>query len=168
MVVTDFRRHFDWFRQLVERMPVAAVSREFIAVERGIVADDDAIIFRVEFHNVNRLGRRDAESFALADGVKLDAIMMAQNMAVQIHDVAAMLLHEVRLLEKAAVIVVRHEADFHALLLVGGLEIAMSSHFARVTLGLFAERKNRARKLVLPQREQEITLILPQIPSALQ
>ena len=44
----------------------------------------------------------------------------------------------------------------------------MPRHFARVALGFFTERKNRARELVLPQREQEITLILPQIASALE
>src|ERR1700734_1426401 len=168
MVVTDFGRHFDWLRQFVERMPVAAVGDKFIAVERGIVADDDAIILRVQFYDVNRLTRRDAETFALADGVKRDAVVPAEDMAVQIHDVAASFLHEVRRLEKAAVIVVRHEADFHALLFVGGLEIAMPRHFARVALGLFAERKNRARELILPQREKKITLILPRIASALQ
>ena len=168
MVVTDFGRDLDWLRQFVERMPVAAVGDEFVAVERGIVADHHAIIFRIQFHDINRLGRGDAEALALADGVKFDAVVMAEHVAVQIHDFAAMLLHEVRLLEKAAVIVVRHEADFHALLLVGGLELAMPRHFARVALGLFAERKNRARELVLPQREQEITLVLPRIASALE
>src|SRR5271170_2323792 len=89
-------------------------------------------------------------------------------MTVQVHDVAARFLHEIRRLEKAAVIVVRHETDFHALLLVGGLEIAMPRHFTRVALGLFAERKNRARKLVLTQREEKITLIFPRIASALE
>ena len=44
----------------------------------------------------------------------------------------------------------------------------MPRHFARVALGLFAERKNRARKLILPQRKQKITLILAQIASALE
>src|SRR5271170_3824136 len=89
-------------------------------------------------------------------------------MTVQVHDVAARFLHEIRRLEKAAIIVVRHEADFHALLLVGGLEIAVPRHFARVALGLVAQRKNRTRKLVLPKREKKITLILPQIASALE
>ena len=79
-----------------------------------------------------------------------------------------MLLHEVRGLEKAAVVVVRHETDFHALFLVGGLEIAMPRHFAGVALGLFAERKEDARQLILPEREQKITLILPRIFAALE
>ena len=133
---------------------------------RGIIADDDAIIFRIQFHNVNRLAGRDAETFALADGVKFNAVVMAENVAVNIRDFAAMLLHEVRRLEKAAVIVVRHETDFHALLLVGGLELAIPRHSAGVALGLFTERKNRARELILSEREQEITLILPRIASA--
>ena len=153
MVVTDFRRDFDWRGQLVERMPVAIACGEFITVERGIITDDNAIIFHVEFHHIHRLRRGDAKTFALADGVKRDAIMLAEDVAMQIHDVAAMLLHEVRRPEKAAVIVVRHETDFHALLLVGDLEIAVARHFARVALGLFAERKNRARELILSQRE---------------
>ena len=71
-------------------------------------------------------------------------------------------------LEKAAVIVVRHEADFHAFLLVGGLELAMARHGAGVALGLFAQRKQGARQLVLPQRKQEIALVLAQIASALE
>ena len=149
-------------------MPVAIRRDEFVAVERGFVADDDAVVLRVQFDHIDRLGRGDAESFALADGVKFNAVVMAEDVAVHIHDLAAMLLHEVRLLEKAAVIVVRHEADFHALFLVGGLELAMPRHFARVALGLFAERKNRARQLVLPQRKQEIALVLLQIASALE
>src|ERR1039458_7929846 len=83
-------------------------------------------------------------------------------------DVCSSDLHEVRRLEKTAVIIVRHETDFHALLLVGGLELAVPRHFARVALGLFTERKNHARELILPQREKEIALILPQIASALE
>jgi hypothetical protein len=44
----------------------------------------------------------------------------------------------------------------------------MARHFARVALGLVAQRKNRARQLVLAQGEQEITLILARIASALE
>src|ERR1035437_7669441 len=153
MIVTNLRRHFDWPGQFVERMPIAAVGDKFIAVERGVIADDDTIILRIQFDDVDRLRRRDAETFALADGVKFNAVAMAEDVTVQIHNLSAMLLHKVRGLEKAAVIVVRHETDFHALLLVGVFEIAMPRHFARVALGLFAERKNRASELILPQRE---------------
>ena len=44
----------------------------------------------------------------------------------------------------------------------------MPRDFSRVAFGLFAERKHRAGELVLPQREQKITLVLPQIASALE
>jgi hypothetical protein len=132
-------------------MPVAAVSNKFIAVERGIVADHHAIIFRVQLDDVNRLARGDAETFALADGVKRNAVVMAENVPVQIHNLAAMFLDEICLLKKSTVIIIRHETDFHAFFFVGGLEIALPRHFARVALGFFAERKNRACELILPQ-----------------
>ena len=70
------------------------------------------------------------------------------------------------MLQKFSVIVVRHKTDFHALLFVGRLEIAMPRDLAGVALGLFAERKHGAGKLLLPQRKQKITLILAQITSA--
>jgi hypothetical protein len=87
---------------------------------------------------------------------------------MQVHNLAAMLLHEVRLLEKFPVILVRHETDFHALLLVGGPELAMPRDFARVALGLFAEWEHGARELVLPQRKKKVALILLQIAPALE
>src|SRR5207244_13307034 len=87
-------------------------------------------------------------------------------LAVEVHDVAAMFLRELRLLEKAAVVVVRHETNLHALFLVGGLQVAMARDFARVALGLFAQREQRPRQLVLPQREQETALVLAQIACA--
>src|SRR5688572_27614935 len=94
--------------------------------------------------------------------------MMPEDCAARVHDLTAMLLHEVRLLEKAAVVVVRHEANLHALLLVGGLEVAMPGHLPRIALRLLPERKDRARQLILSQREQEVALVLPQILSTLE
>src|SRR5207249_6979 len=105
--------------------------------------------------------------FSLADRVELNAVVMADHLAVEVHDVAAMLLREVRLLEKPAVVVVRHETNLHAFFLVGGLQMAMARHCARVALGLFAERELGAGELVLAEREKEIALVLLQIPSAL-
>src|SRR5262249_3220680 len=147
----------------VERDPIAPVHDELIAVERRFIADDDAIVFRVQFDDVHRFGRSKAEAFALADGVKLNALMLAENVAVQIDDVAAMLLRGLGLREEPAVIFVGHETNFHALFLVGGFQIAMPRDFAGVALGFFAERKHRARELVLPQREEKITLVLARI-----
>src|ERR1700734_3612463 len=79
-----------------------------------------------------------------------------------------MLLRQARLLEETAVVVVRHETDLHALLLVRRLEIAMPRHGPGIALGFLAERKDGARELVLAQRKQEITLVLARIASALE
>ena len=68
---------------------------------------------------------------------------------MEIHDFAFVFLDELGLLQKPAVILVRHEADLHALLLVRGLEIAMAGDFAGVALGLFAEGKHGAGELLL-------------------
>src|ERR1022692_4488942 len=132
------------------------------------ITHDDAVVLHIQLDDVNRLGRGDAQTFALADGVKLDAVVMAKHLVVEIHNLAAMLLHQVRLLKKAAVVVVGHEADFHALFLVGGLEIAVPRHFARVAFGLFAKWKYRARKLILSQGKQEVTLVFTQIAAPLE
>jgi hypothetical protein len=69
---------------------------------------------------------------------------MPEHVAMHVHDFATRLLHEVRLLEKAAVVVVRHEADFHALLLVGGLELQCRAT-SRVSLLVFSPSGNIAR-----------------------
>src|SRR5207253_2956700 len=100
--------------------------------------------------------------------VELDAVVVAEHVAVEVGDLAAMLPDELRLLEKFSVIVVRHETDFHALLFVGGLEVAMPRDFAGVALGAVAEREHRPRQLVLAEREKKITLVLTQVAAALE
>ena len=45
-------------------MPVAAVSHKFIAFERGFIAHHHAVVFCIQLHHINRLGRGDAETFA--------------------------------------------------------------------------------------------------------
>src|SRR3954463_45465 len=92
--------------------------------------------------------------------------MMAEDAAMQVNDLTAMLLGQMRLLQKAPIILVRHEADFHALLFVGRFQIAMPRHFPRIALGLAAQWKEGAAELVLAQRKQKITLVLPRIAPA--
>jgi len=79
MVVTNLGCDFDWLRQMVERNPVAAVHGEFIAVERRVGADNDTVVRSIQFDDVNRLGRGDAQALPLADGVKFDAIVMTED-----------------------------------------------------------------------------------------
>ena len=77
--------------------------------------------------------------------------MVPQHLAVEVDDVAPVPVDELGLFEEAAVILVRHETDFHALLLVGGLEIVFARHATGVRLGQFAQRKKRVGQLLLPQ-----------------
>src|SRR5204862_1665750 len=93
---------------------------------------------------------------------------MPDDLAMKIHDCAAMLFHKLRLLQKSAVTIVLHETDFHAFLFVSRFERAMARHLASVALGLFAERKQSAGQLLLPQRKKKIALVLALIESALE
>ena len=151
MVVTDFYRGFDFHRRGLERYPVASLHREFIAIQRRVVAHNDAVVRRIQFNHIDRLGRGDAQTLPLADGVKFNAIVVAEDAPVQIHNLAAMLLREVRLPEKFSVILVRHETNLHAFLFFGGLQLALAGGFARVALGLVAHREQGAGQLVLPE-----------------
>src|ERR1043165_3711550 len=106
------------------------------------------------------------QALALADGEKLDAVVLAELATVDVHGVAAMLLDELRLLEKAAVILVGEETDFHALFLFSGLQLGLAGDFARVGLAQLAEREERAGELLLLEREEEVALVLAQVASA--
>src|SRR5579859_4799545 len=102
MIVADLHSCRDLLWWSVKGNPVAALHDEFVAVERGFIPDHDAVMLRVQFDHVHRLRRGDAQAFALANGVKLNALVVPEHMPVQVHDLAAMLLREVRLLEKLA------------------------------------------------------------------
>ena len=168
MIVSYLCRDLDGLLQFFKRMPVATFHDAFVALQIRFVTDNDTVVLRVEFHDVNRLRRGDAEPLTLADGVKLDTVVFPQDRSVKIYDLAAMFLDKVGLLEKSALVVVRHKTDFHALLLVRRLEVAMPRHFARIALGFPAKRKQRACELILPERKKEITLVLPRIMPALE
>ena len=71
-------------------------------------------------------------------------------------------------LQEGAVIVVGHETDFHAFLFLSGLEVATPGDVAGVTLGFFAEGKQRAAELVLAEAEEEIGLVFALVEAALE
>src|SRR5256885_1059178 len=94
--------------------------------------------------------------------------MPAENVSVEINNVALMFLDEIRLLQKSAVVVIRHEADLHAFLFIRSLKVAVAGDFAGIRLGLFAERKHRACQLILSQRKQKVALIFARIAPPLE
>ena len=76
---------------------------------------------------------------------------MTENLALLVNDFAFVFLDEFGLLEKAAVIFVGHETDFHRFVFVGGLQAGAAGHVARVGLREFAQRHDAAGELFLLQ-----------------
>ena len=93
--------------------------------------------------------------------------MVAQYLAVKSDNLTFVLLREVGLLQKTSVVLVRHETDFHALLLVRRLEAVFAGDTTSVGLRQLAQGKERSGQLLLPEREEEIALVLARIAAAL-
>ena len=58
------------------------------AVELVFTAEDDVSAFRVDMRNVKRCGRCDSETLALTDRVCRDALVLAEDLAVRIGEIA--------------------------------------------------------------------------------
>jgi hypothetical protein len=101
------------------RTTFQAIGDDLIAIERGIITNDDSLVRWVEFQDVERFGAGEAQPPALAEGVELDAFVVAQNLALQIDNLAPMRFNQLRLSQKPAVVVVRHEANLPFFFLSG-------------------------------------------------
>src|SRR3954469_15458196 len=95
-----------------------------------------------------------------------DALMLADDMAIEIDDVAGLDRARPEAANDVGVASGRHEADVLAVLLVGDLEAKAPRQFARVLLGHVAERKTQIVELLARGREQEIALVAIGISSA--
>ena len=71
-------------------MPIHAINFEFVREQIVGVADNDAILFRIEIDHITRTHRAAGQSFALADGEELDAIVLAHEISGDIVNLAAM------------------------------------------------------------------------------
>ena len=87
----------------------------------------------------------------MADGVEFDAVVVSEYLALGVHDLAGVALHEFRLFEESSVVVVGHEANLHRLFLVGGAQSAFAGHVAGVGFGFFAEGEEHTGQLVLAE-----------------
>ena len=160
MIVSDFRGHLHFLGRRIKRNPIAALDVKFVAIQGGIIADDDAVLGGVEFDDVKRFRGGNPQTFALADGEQFNAVVVAEDGSLRVDDFTTMRLEEFGGGKEFAVIIVRHEAASpHAFFFVRGLEVAMARDFAGVLLGLFAERKHGASELVLSQREKKVALV---------
>src|SRR6202023_2495770 len=100
-----------------------------------------------------------AYSRPLADGEMNDALMPADNAAVEVDDVAGFDGIRPQPADDVGIAPGRHEADILAVLLVRDAQAEAPRQFARLRLGHIAQRKAQIVELLARGREQEITLV---------
>src|SRR4051794_39358802 len=88
-----------------------------------------------------------------------DALMPADDMTVEIDDVAGLDRARLQAADDVGVAPGRYETDVLAVLLVGDFEAKPPRQFARLRLGHVAERKAQIVELLARGREQEIALV---------
>src|ERR1043165_9366836 len=82
--------------------PVAAVGDKFIPLESRILTNNHTVGDRIEFQDVKRFWRGNAQAFALPNRVKFNAFVIAKDLASEIDDLAAVFLRQFCLLEELA------------------------------------------------------------------
>ena len=163
----------DRLAQVVEGNPVGVAHGELPAQQLLGFADDHAALRGQDFGYINRLARGDAQTAALADGVMVDAVVPAYDLAFGGYDFAAcvrprgVLLLEIAVDERG-VVAVGHKADFAALRLVGHAQAQLRGQLAHLALAHPAQREQRPRQLLLGQAEEEIRLIARMVNAAQQ
>src|SRR5579884_226507 len=105
------------------RVPVHSLDLEFLNHQIVRLPNNDAVCLGIEIDDVTRTQRAAGQTFALANGEELDAVVFAQEISLHIINRAAMklLVAEARA-QKRLVILARHEADFLAVHFVGNFE----------------------------------------------
>src|SRR4051812_29117446 len=95
--------------------PVASFDFKFVTDKILCVANNDAVVRRVDFNNVTRPERSTGQTFSLSDGEELYALVFRNEIAVDIVDLTAMkvLGADVRP-QKRLVIVSGNKTDFLA------------------------------------------------------
>ena len=104
-------------------MPVYPLNFELIANQILGVADDHAICFRIEIDDITRTQRTAGQSFALADREELDAIVLADEISIDIVNLAAMKCRVAQMrAQERFVIVAGNKTNLLAVDLVGDLQ----------------------------------------------
>ena len=102
----------------------------------------------------------EAQSLALADRIVDDACMLAQHMALPVHEWAGLRLLAGAQLNDAGIVAVRYEADILTVALSGVYKAMLLGNLTRLGLVQRAEREAQMRQLVLIQEIQHIALVL--------
>ena len=131
----------------------------------GFAAHLYLVPFSTNLDNVERGGRLDAESLALADGEVMDACMAADDFARCRDELAGGVGHRFALLlevgvDEPLIVAAGDEADLLRVGLVGRGDAVLGGDLADARLGVAAEREEGARELLLGEAEEEVGLVL--------
>src|SRR5207247_2979183 len=103
-------------------VPIHTVDFEFIRDQIVGVADDDTISFGIQIDHVTRTRRTAGKSFPLSDREQLDAVMLTEEISIDVVNFAAMKLVIAQMRkQKRLVIVARNETNLLAVDFVGDL-----------------------------------------------
>src|SRR5450755_4352942 len=139
--------------------PVDIAQHDAVHPQRLARAHHDTAAGGVEPHHIQRRAGGDAQSPPLAHGEMNDALMPADNPAVEVDDVAGLDGIRPQPADDVGITPGRHEADILAVLLVRHAQAETPRQFARLRLGHVAERKAQKIELLARGREQEIALV---------
>ena len=136
-------------------------------------ADDDLIFRGVDAQDVERVvvivvTAADAETFALADGEMDDAVMLAEDAAIDVDDLAGLLGFGANFFDDLRVVAAGDEADVLRVRFVGGEQAKPLGVLARDVLRPAAQRKPQEIQLFLRGGEQEIALVFRVVDGAVE
>src|ERR1017187_1925869 len=165
MLVTRFNRDFHWPGQF-GNVPDAVRRFKLASQQFFSGAGNDPVADGVEFDHVQRTWlAAKVQAFTLANREIVDPVVVPEYFAAASDDLAPDIGHVRALAQEPAIVVLRHETYFLALLLAIRLKADLFRDGPSLFLRHVAQRKHRAGKLFLVQREQEIRLVLPIIPA---
>ena len=135
-------------------------ANEAVAAEFVLGSDDERVAGAVKLDDVERLaGPADAQAFALTDGVGGQPLVLAQDAAADVDHRAG--AHGVRrpVVQEAPVVVIRHEAEVHRVMLAGDGQTALGGDAADLRFGIVADGKEDAAQFVLAQHAEHVALV---------
>ena len=164
MFVANFYRGADWLRRFGNGNPVDGFDFKGSGSKGVVVADEDAIGFRFDGEDVERLAGGEAEALALADSEIVNAIVAAEDFAGFGDDIAVACAERNFIfrsvgVDELDVAAVGDKAQLHAVRLFGDGESGAASDFADFVFREFAKREFTARELFLRKAPEKIGLI---------
>ena len=151
--------------------PIYFAHSEAAAEKVAVLSHHHAILCRVEGNHVERRAHRHAQSFALAHGEVLNALVLAQHASVSGDHLArrrfrlALLLGQVSV-DELAIASRGHKANLLTIRLLRHGQAPGASEGAHFLLGHSSQGKLGVRQLLLRQSKEEVGLIFRTIDAA--